>query len=122
MSNQEADINTYAAIMEEIKKRTDIIMRLIDGEINMVWIRTQAETIALQMRMIIESIALASLSANKSEFEKEGNKFKSFWKADRIFEDIGKKNPKFYPQPIKEHVLNKPIPKNGFNFRGIGQI
>lgn len=118
MSDKVADMNTYTSIMEEIKKRTELIMRLIHGEINMVWVRTQAETVALQMRMIIESVALASLSANKSEFEKEGNKFKKFWKADRIFEDIEKKNPKFYPQPIKEHLLDKSIPINSYNFRG----
>ena len=117
MHNTTADMNTYTLIMEEIKKRTDLIYSLIYGEINMVWIRTQSETVALQMRMIIESIALASLAANKSEFERESSKFKEFWKAELIFRDIEKKNPNFYPCPIKEEFLDDYTTKEGLNFR-----
>ena len=103
-----ADMNAYVNIMEEIKYRVNVIAGLINKEINMMYYITQAESIALQIRMIIESIALASLSANKSLFEQEGNKFKKYWKADRIFEDIEKQNPDFYPRPIKELPSNIP--------------
>lgn len=108
MSNIKADMNAYISIMGEIVRRTDIIRWLLNRKINMVYNDIQAETIALQMRMIIESIALATLSANKSLFEQEGDKFKEFWKAELIFRDIEKKNPNFYPQPVKEQPLNMP--------------
>lgn len=108
MSNIKADMNAYISIMEEIIKRTDVIRGLFNKEINMVYNDIQAETIALQIRMIIESIALASLSANKSLFEQEGDKFKEFWKADLIFRDIEKKNLNFYPQPVKEQPSKIP--------------
>ena len=74
----------------------------------MIYNDIQTETIALQIRMIIESIALASLSANKTLFEQEGDKFKEFWRADSIFRDIEKKNPDFYPQPVKEQPSKIP--------------
>lgn len=100
------DMNAYVSIMEEIVRRTDVIRELFHKKINMGHNDIQAETIALQIRMIIESIALASLSANKSLFEQEGDKFKEFWRADSIFRDIEKKNPDFYPQPVKEQLSN----------------
>ena len=64
-----ADTKAYISVMEEIKHRTKVVWALIDQEITMMYIVTQAESMALQIRMIIESIALASLSANKSLFE-----------------------------------------------------
>ena len=103
-----ADTSAYIAVMEEIKCRTMVVAGLIDRQINMMYNITQAESMALQIRMIIESIALASLAANKSLFEQESDKFKEFWKAKLIFRDIEEKNPNFYPQPIKEPPSNIP--------------
>lgn len=96
-----ADVKAYVSVMEDIKHRTKVVSRMINQEINMMNKIIQAESMALQIRMIIESIALASLAANKSLFEQEGDKFKKFWKAERIFEDIEKKNPDFYPYPMQ---------------------
>ena len=108
-----ADTDNYLSMMKMIIGRIDITQRLIHNQINMPYIGPKIETIALQMRMIIESIALATLTANKSEFEKEGDKFKRFWKAESIFKDIEKKNPNFYPQPVViTPPLNMPDVKN----------
>lgn len=96
-----ADVKAYVSVMEEIKHRTKVVSKLINQEINIMSKIIQTESMALQIRMIIESIALASLAANKSLFEQESNKFKKFWKAERIFEDIEKKNPDFYPYPMQ---------------------
>ena len=64
----------YLAVMRDIQRRMEVITGLINLEIDLMYTVTQAESMALQIRMIIESIALASLSANKSLFEQEGNK------------------------------------------------
>ena len=69
-----ADTNAYLKVMRQIKYRTNVVTELINWDINMMYRATQAETMALQIRMILESIALASLSANKSLFEAEGSK------------------------------------------------
>ena len=101
-----ADMYAYLAVMRDIQRRLEIVTRLINLEIDLMYTVMQAESIALQIRMIIESIAQASLSANKSLFEQVSDKFKTYWKALRIFEDIENKNPNFYPKPIKENPLN----------------
>ena len=103
-----ADMESYKRMMYEIKLRSMIVAKLLKQEINLIYEIPHTETMALQIRLMIESIALASLSANKTLFEEENNKFKQFWKADRIFEDIEKKNPDFYPQPIKAVPSNPP--------------
>lgn len=100
-----ADMFAYLAVMRDIQRRMEVITGLINLEIDLMYTVTQAESMALQIRMIIESIALASLSANKSLFEQEGNKFKEYWKANLIFKEIEKKNPDFYPQPVQEDPL-----------------
>ena len=99
-----ADTKAYISFMEEIKHRTTVINELINHQINMRYNVIQVESIALQIRMIIESIALASLSANKLLFEQESDKFKKWWNAKLIFKDIEEKNPNFYPKPIKPGV------------------
>ena len=104
-----ADMYTYLAVMRIIQRRTEVVTRLINHEIDMTYTFTQAESIALQIRMIIESIALASLSANKSLFKVEGDKFKEWWRAESIFKDIEKKNPDFYPLPLEEDPLDLSI-------------
>ena len=73
-----ADTDSYYKMMREIKYRIEVVTMLINKDIDMKYMEAQVESIALQMRMIIESIALASLSANKSLFEKESDKFKKF--------------------------------------------
>lgn len=106
-----ADVKAYVSVMKDIIHRTKVVSQLINQEINMMHKIIQIESIALQIRMIIESIALASLASNKSLFEQESDKFKKFWKADLIFKDIERKNPDFYPFPMR--VVPSVIPGDG---------
>ena len=104
--SMQADIDRYLRIMYDIKWRTEVIgyMHREDHpnrDISLLPPFMKVETIALQIRTVIEFIALASLTANKSLFEQESDKFKEFWKAELIFRDIEKKNPDFYPKPIE---------------------
>ena len=98
----------YTQVMENIRIRTDVINDVYSDKINMVYVFAKAEFIALQIRLIIESIALASLAVNKSLFEQENNKFKEWWNADKIFKAIENKNPDFYPQPFNRMPSNMP--------------
>ena len=63
------DKQAYLTIMEEIVFRTDVIEELISKKINMKYTSIQIESMALQVRMITELIALGSLAANKPLFE-----------------------------------------------------
>ena len=98
----------YTQVMEDIRLRTNIINEIYSGRINMIHIFAKSESIALQIRMVIESIALASLAVNKSLFEQESNKFKEWWNADRIFRSIERENPDFYPKPFNNMPSNIP--------------
>jgi hypothetical protein len=66
--------------------------------------QTTVETLGLQIRKILELVALASLVANKFEYEKHRKNFQRDWNAKRILETLDKANPKFYPQPSKQVV------------------
>ena len=70
----EPDINAYIAVMEEIKRRTKVVFALHARTINVVYRATHVESMVLQVRMITELVALASLAANKSLFEKNKKK------------------------------------------------
>lgn len=107
------DKDCYLRMMQEIKYRTEIIHLLINKDIDMIHPGVNNEVLALQIRMIIESISLASLAAHKNVFEEFSDKFRSFWRADKIFADIKKINPDFYPKPVTENYFTPPRVKNG---------
>jgi hypothetical protein len=92
--------------MEEIKLRTTVVKSFLSGEAKTIYKATTIESACLQLRKIMELIALGSLVANKDEFVKQNDKFKKMWNAKIILNDIERINPKFYPRPI----LEKPGP------------
>lgn len=92
--------------MEEIKKRTEVIYAFLDGRCNALYKQTTAESICLQVRKILELIALASLVANKEEYAKNRANFAKDWHAKRILKSIEEVNPNFYPSPSSQ-VLDK---------------
>ncbi|MCY3682136.1 MAG: hypothetical protein OXH16_12110 [Gemmatimonadetes bacterium] len=96
------DIEVYIKIMEEIKQRVDVVLRLHKGELFVAYRATQVESMILQVRKILELIVLASLSANKSIFEQNRKKFEDHWRPKDIIKDIESINPGFYPIPVEE--------------------
>lgn len=108
------DIEAYLLIMQEIKRRTSVVVALSNGEIKVGYVATQIETMALQLRMILELVALASLSANKSLFEKNAKKFHKYWHAGEILKDIEKINPGFFPRPMK--TISSKVPDMDWEF------
>lgn len=102
------DISAYTSVMEEIKRRTIVITALRNENANVVYKATQIESMVLQVRMITELIALATIAANKSLFEETKNKFDKHWHPDKILKDIERLNPNFYPKPIKESHSKQP--------------
>lgn len=95
-------LKKYANCMEEIKKRTEVINAFLTGKCNALYKQTTGESICLQIRKILELIALATLVANKEEYAKNRSNFATDWHAKRILLSIEKINPKFYPIPSKQ--------------------
>jgi hypothetical protein len=88
--------------MEEIKRRHLVVNGLIDGSCFTHYKATTIESIYLQLRKILELIALASLVANKDHYARQQQKFESHWHAARILRDLAEINPQFYPTPGKQ--------------------
>ena len=92
-----ADTERYLRVMYDIKWRTEIIGYMDredhpNRDISLLPPFMKVETIALQIRRIIESIVLASLVANESFYKEEAEKFKKLRSVKEIFKHIQKSN------------------------------
>jgi len=94
------DTMPYVRVMEEIKRRVFVIGACLDDK-TLLTGPPRVETAALQLRMVTELIALASLAANKELFEQQSMRFESHWHPQAIIKDLEKINPNFYPRPVK---------------------
>ena len=92
-------ISLYCGCMEEIKLRVEVARFLFNAQLHSV---PKVESLCLQIRKILELIALASLVAVKDEYAKQYEKFAQHWHAKYILRDIEKINPSFYPIPSKQ--------------------
>jgi hypothetical protein len=102
------NINLYCDVMEEIKRRMAVIGSFLKEESKTIYKATTIESMCLQVRKVLELIALGSLVANKDEFAKQNEKFEKMWNARLILSDIERLNPYFYPKPIHEDPGSKP--------------
>ena len=94
------DFHEYQKIMEEIKRRIEVITALLDKSVALPFQATQVETTLLQVRMVLELLALSSLAANREIFEATQKKFRDSWKVSKIVNDVRRLNPNFYPIPL----------------------
>ncbi|WP_100658798.1 hypothetical protein [Alteromonas flava] len=97
-------LKKYAACMEEVKKRTEVVRAFLNGKCSTPYKQTTAESICLQIRKILELIALASLVANKNAYSEIRSKFAKDWNAKNIISDIERFNPNFYPHPTSQII------------------
>lgn len=92
----------YANCMDEIKRRTRAVFAVLHGSYTTPYPTTNVEFMCLQIRKILELIALASLASHKEEFAKQHQKFAEMWRAKKILEDLEKLNAGFYPVPTEQ--------------------
>ncbi len=95
--------------MEEIKRRTNVIDFFASQQGHALYQATTIESICLQLRKILELIAMGSLVANKAEYSKAYADFSKHWNAEYLMKDIARVNPNFYPEPI----IEKPSQQEG---------
>lgn len=94
-------LNLYLREMWFVKNRMDVIRSIGTHKKTTLFPITDIEFMALQIRKIIEHIAMGNLIANKELYEEYSSKFSSNWNAKYIFRDLERLNPKFYPEPVK---------------------
>lgn len=95
-------LDKYLSCMEEIKKRIEVVHGFLQRKAHALYLHTTVESICLQVRKVLELIALASLVANESAYAKHRKNFQRDWHAKRILATLEKANPHFYPQPTKQ--------------------
>ncbi len=95
------DPSPYLGVMRDIKHRVLVVQAFLDGTASAIYVPTQVESMVLQIRMIMELIALGSLAANKEVFEAHSVKFTRHWEPSKILRDVGQLNPRFYPRPFR---------------------
>lgn len=91
----------YQALMEDIKRRINCLRRIASGATSLGDDRLNWELSALQLRMVLESIAFASLSAHRDVYAGVHAKFSTHWKAARLLKELAALHPQFYPQPVR---------------------
>jgi hypothetical protein len=96
------DIEKYAAIMREIKRRAEVIGLFQSRQKEAHYLQTTVETVGLQFRKIFELIAFASLAANRAQYSAAHVDFATHWRAKRLLKNLQRINPHFYPQPFVE--------------------
>ncbi|WOH48260.1 hypothetical protein [Bradyrhizobium sp. sBnM-33] len=91
----------YCDLMEEIKKRGDVVRTIVQGRIP-VPKNVALELAYLQLRMICELIALACLTAHGDVPQTTSKRLTKAYNADQIMKALGNLHPDFYPVPGRQ--------------------
>lgn len=100
-----AEVTEYIDCMKQVKYRLqhiDELIKFISGEHSPFAL----ESVALQVRKILELIAFSSIASCKGlyeniRFEYDQNDYRKDWNAKSILLTMDKINPGFYPNPFK---------------------
>lgn len=85
---QTDDIVKYCNLMEEVKRRMNVINAFGSGASHALYKATTVESVYLQLRKILELIAFGSLVANKQLFSQVYADFSKLWNAKKLLADI----------------------------------
>ena len=102
----EENLNTYLNQMMIIKKRMEVISNIYSQKYTTGFKYSDVEICVLQIRKIIELIAMSSLISNVDLYSRVYENYNKHWNAKYIFRDIEKLNPNFYPVPIRTEKNN----------------
>jgi hypothetical protein len=115
----EPDIQKYCHLMEEVKRRMNVIDSFISGDGHAFYQPTTIESVSLQLRKILELLAMGSLVANKESYSKMYADFAKSWNAEFLMKDLERVNLNFYPRPVIEIPSNTPGVKRDLKDRPI---
>jgi hypothetical protein len=103
LNDAQATIQLYCDLMEEIKHRHKIISAVThDTLVQYLPPRAIEEFCYLQVRMICELIALASLVAHGDVKGTRTNRISKRYEADWIMKTMERLHPNFYPRPSRQ--------------------
>ena len=118
MDKESIILQKYLDQMSLIKLRQSVIDNIINNRTTTGYLYSDIEICVLEIRKIIELIAMGSIVSNIEEYSKIHDKYKTDWNAKLIFRDIERINPHFYPEPIdidKSGAVDRFVPiKSGY--------
>jgi hypothetical protein len=95
MSDREMD--AYVQLMVPVKERVGLVgLLLSDGHLGL-GLRVAVESASLQMRMVLETVALAPLIARPAAYGAGHSRFAKEWHAGKIVSHLRSLHPQFYP-------------------------
>lgn len=101
MNEHRVELDRYHECLYDIRQRMDVIAAHISQKLSEKYLIIEVETVCLQFRKVLETIALMSMVANKEAYAEQNEKFAKHYHAERIMRDLERVNPNFYPRPIK---------------------
>lgn len=90
----------YVALMEEIKYRANVIELFGNNPSFGVYRQTRIEFICLQLRLIIENVAMSCLVANGDDLDEVSKKITNEYRPEPILRCLDAINPLCYPKPV----------------------
>jgi hypothetical protein len=101
----EKDMDKYCKCMEEIKQRVEAVNTILQKRCTTLSQATNIEFMCLQIRKILELIALGSLITDEKVYKKQIKRLdRNRWRAKFVLDEIEKINPKFYPVPGEQVI------------------
>ena len=101
MNEETTNLQLYLNQMELIKLRQSVISNIICKKNTTGYKYSDIEICVLEIRKIIELIAMGSMVSNIDKYSEIHDKYQHDWNARYIFNDIERINPSFYPEPIE---------------------
>lgn len=101
-SAYDPEMDKYCDLMEEIKRRVNVIDFFLSGSGHAIYKPTTVESTCLQIRKVLELIAMGSLIANKNIYSTTHKEFSKHWNAELLLRDMERLNHDFYPTPVIE--------------------
>ncbi len=101
----EKQLDQYQWCMHSIKLRINFLGQLLAGKelgVSTNHLLPDVEIGSVQLRKCLELIAMASITANESDYIALHDTFKKQWNASLIVRDIERINPDFYPKPMAQ--------------------
>src|SRR5258706_5208731 len=98
-NKQRKTLELYASLMEEVKLREASAWKVIRGELDLPP-PLGREYCFLQVRMMIETMALGCLVVHGDIPATQSNKFLGAYSADQIMKMLEFLHPGFYPEPV----------------------
>ena len=101
MKDGSQNLQLYLNQMSLIKIRQMVIDNIINKRTTTGYLYSDIEICVLELRKIIELIAMGSMVSNIDKYSEIHDRYQSNWNARLIFQDVERINPLFYPEPIE---------------------